>query len=543
VRWTRKGIIEEIRRLHAAGEELNYKAVEENHLNLVRAASWHFGTWKRAIEKSGLDYEDVSKYQKWSRERVIARIKELYEQGKDLSWRAISTEVDPPLAAAALRENSGFESWYDAITAAGLNHDEIARYRRWTRERVLQEILDRNKNGLPMSSIAVQRHNSPLYCAAKRRFLQWDNALRTAGLDPDKIRIRKAPEAAQPRRRRNATGQLAIPETTVPVSVVRPSSRRRNSDIPTLDQAVAMLQPESNGAPVEKPRRGRKAVVPAEIVAPTTTAPVATNGKAPAKGKKTAPASAAPAPAPAPAAISRGRKAAAPAPIVEEKPKTSRKAAAAPAPVVPVKPARGKAAVAAPAAPAAAPKGKKAPVAKAAPAPAKAAPAKAAPAKAVAPAKAEKAAPAKAAAPAKTTKAAPAKATAPAKTAAKAPAKTATAKAAPAAQTAAAKAPAKTTKAAPAAKVTPAKAAPTKTTKKAAPVAAAPVETAPAKPARKTTKAETPAVTPAPAKKAKVTKAIAAAPVEEKKAKKEPKAEDKAKKPKEKEKPKAKKKK
>lgn len=190
MRWTRKSIVEEIKRLHAGSEELNYTAAETNHLNLVRAAAWHFGTWRRAIESAGIDYESLSKYQRWDRERIIKRIQELHQAGVDLSWRVVSTEVDPPLAAAALRPN-GFPSWRDAITAAGLNIDDVARYKNWDEERVLHEIKELARAGHALSSKVMQTQNQSLFCAARRRFGSWDNALVAAGLDVAKIRLRQ----------------------------------------------------------------------------------------------------------------------------------------------------------------------------------------------------------------------------------------------------------------------------------------------------------------------------------------------------------------
>ncbi|MDQ3813676.1 MAG: hypothetical protein M3347_06965 [Armatimonadota bacterium] len=190
MRWTRKSIVEEIKRLHDAGEELNYTAAEANHLNLVRAAAWHFGTWRRAIQSAGIDYDSLSKYQRWNRERIVERIQELHQAGEDLSWRVVSTEIDPPLAAAALRPN-GFPSWRDAITAAGLNIDEVARYKNWTPERVLGEIKALARAGHPLSSKIMQTSNQSLFCAARRRFGSWDNALVAAGLDVAKIRLRQ----------------------------------------------------------------------------------------------------------------------------------------------------------------------------------------------------------------------------------------------------------------------------------------------------------------------------------------------------------------
>jgi len=188
--WTRQSIIDEIRRLHKAKEDINYAAVEANHLSLIRAASWHFGKWRRAVEEAGIDYESLSRYRRWSKERIIARIQELYAQGQDLSWRSISQQVDPALAASALRPN-GFGSWPEAIEAAGLDIDEVARYKYWNKERVLKAIKERHQAGVNLSSRNAQKNDQSLFCAARRRYGTWDNALEAAGLDASKIRIRR----------------------------------------------------------------------------------------------------------------------------------------------------------------------------------------------------------------------------------------------------------------------------------------------------------------------------------------------------------------
>ncbi|HEX8234950.1 MAG TPA: hypothetical protein VF600_03255 [Abditibacteriaceae bacterium] len=195
MRWTRKAIVAEIKRLHAEGAELNYATAENNHLNLVRAAAWHFGTWRRAVESAGIEYESISKYQRWNRERIVARIRELHSEGADLNWRAVSTEIDPPLAAAALRTN-GFQSWRDAIRASGLDINGVARYQAWDEERIIKDIKALHRAGLPLSSKAVQLRNQPLFCAARRRFGSWDEALAAAGLSVQDIRLRQPSGAA-----------------------------------------------------------------------------------------------------------------------------------------------------------------------------------------------------------------------------------------------------------------------------------------------------------------------------------------------------------
>lgn len=214
MRWTRKSIIAEIKRLHEANEELYYSKAEDNHLNLVRAAGWHFGTWRRAVEAAGIDYESLSRYQRWNKQRIVERIRQLHAQGKELHWRAVSTQVDPALAAAALRPN-GFRSWRDALAAAGFKIEDVARYKEWDEERVLKAIRQRKRAGLSMYSKSLQTEDQSLFCAARRRFGSWDGALNAAGLKAEKIRLRKYnPALNAPRKKKKTAGA----QTTKPAA-------------------------------------------------------------------------------------------------------------------------------------------------------------------------------------------------------------------------------------------------------------------------------------------------------------------------------------
>jgi hypothetical protein len=125
----------------------------------------------------------------------------LQEQGADLSWRSVSTNLDPSLAAAALRPN-GFNSWREALTAAGIDVDNVTRYKYWDNDKVIKAIRARKRSGEPMSSRSLQSTDQSLFCAARRRFGSWDKALEAAGLNSEKIRLRRvAPSLSTPRRR------------------------------------------------------------------------------------------------------------------------------------------------------------------------------------------------------------------------------------------------------------------------------------------------------------------------------------------------------
>jgi len=395
VRWTRKSIIAEIKRLHSEGERLNYSAAEANHLNLVRAAAWHYGTWRRAIETAGIDYEGLSRYQRWNKQRIIERIQELHKQGADLSWRSVSTELDPSLAAAALRPN-GFSSWREAVIAAGIDVEEVTRYKYWDNEKVLKAIKARKRNGEPMSSKSLQTTDQSLFCAARRRFGSWDGALEAAGYNADKIRLRRHNPAMNERRGKGAAAEEEV-------VAAKPAAKK------AATKAAAPAKKAAVKATAKAPAKAVATKAPAKATAKKA----ATKAVAPAKATKAAAKPAAKAPAKAAA-----KKVVATKAVATKAPaKTAAKAT--------VKAPAKKAAVKAPAKAAA-----KAPAKAAVKAPAKAAATRTA-AKAAAPAKkAAVKAPAKAAVKAAAKAAATKSTKAPAKAAAKPAAKKPAAKAA-----------------------------------------------------------------------------------------------------------------
>jgi hypothetical protein len=75
-KWTAERILQRIQELHKKGEDLSHSAAKRNHQYLVVVAinSRFFGSWREAVEAAGIDYEDVSKHEYWSRERISERI-------------------------------------------------------------------------------------------------------------------------------------------------------------------------------------------------------------------------------------------------------------------------------------------------------------------------------------------------------------------------------------------------------------------------------------------------------------------------------------
>jgi hypothetical protein len=211
-KWSKESIAERIKEMHGEGIDLNYADIADNHVALLRAATRYFGSWRSAVEYSGLDYEGIRKYKTWTQDRILERIRELHTAGEDLSWRHVSTQVDPQLAAAATKKKH-FGSWRNAIEAAGLKYSDIRRYREWDEQAVIDRLRELHEQGKDLNAKSMEELDITLITAARRRFESWDKALTAAGLDYSKIVLRKPFK----RRKKNLNGHAAAaaPAATV----------------------------------------------------------------------------------------------------------------------------------------------------------------------------------------------------------------------------------------------------------------------------------------------------------------------------------------
>lgn len=190
--WDRPGIIDTLRSLHRQGKDLSYNKLAGKMQSLVSAAAYHFGSYRKAIEKSGIDYTEVVRRPRWTKVAIIQLIKSARRQGKDLHWSAVTQRRDElGRAAFASLQPRLFGSWDRALHGAGLNADEVARYRKWDRNTIVAELKERAADGDELNSGALQRQDPGVHAAAVRHFGNYDAALRAAGLKPERLRRRR----------------------------------------------------------------------------------------------------------------------------------------------------------------------------------------------------------------------------------------------------------------------------------------------------------------------------------------------------------------
>lgn len=196
--WTKDEIVRAVTKLYAQGRDLSYNAMAARQQALVSAAAYHFGSYRKAVERAGVDYAEVTRRPRWTKPKIIALIKAGKRAGHDLHWSAVTRRRDElGRAAFASLQARLFGSWNKALTAAGLDADEVNRYRKWDRESILFDLKGRHRGHEPLNSGAIQREDPGLHAAAVRHFGLYDAALRAARIDPDRVRERRRWDKAE----------------------------------------------------------------------------------------------------------------------------------------------------------------------------------------------------------------------------------------------------------------------------------------------------------------------------------------------------------
>jgi hypothetical protein len=200
--WSKQHVLEEIRARHARGALAENDWTEDRAL--ASAARRRFGSWHRALLAAGVRAvgEKPPRKLQWTAQRVIEAIQDRYIRGLPLTWQG-----DRHLAYAVVRR---FGSWPAALAAAGISGVKRLRpRRRWTRQRVIEEIRMWRESGVEM--VKIRRVDTGLAAAARKCFGGWHKALAAAGLDAEPTQ-RKKPRAAKiPRARRRSAARSASP--------------------------------------------------------------------------------------------------------------------------------------------------------------------------------------------------------------------------------------------------------------------------------------------------------------------------------------------
>src|SRR4051794_14561654 len=158
--WDKQNILQKLRQMHKSGKDLSYNAMCRTMQPLLSASAYHFGSYRKAIEKSGIDYAEVMRRPRWTKPLIIGLIKQAKRKGEDLHWSAVTRRRDElGKAAFASLQPRLFGRWDRALHAAGLDADEVSRYRKWDRNSIVSELKGRSQDEEALNSGAIQKED------------------------------------------------------------------------------------------------------------------------------------------------------------------------------------------------------------------------------------------------------------------------------------------------------------------------------------------------------------------------------------------------
>ena len=176
--WTPESVLTEIRTLHNGGSSINSRSVRD--IPIHGAARHHFGSWGKAVEAAGFDYDDVKKKPGpkliWTSEKVLRTIRDKMNSGEPLNAGHI-VKNHAGLYSGAVRH---FGSWKNAVEVTGYDYDFVRVNLSWNSDMVSEAIKCRDAVGLPITLVAVKKEDRRLLSAAKFHFGSWGKAVRAA---------------------------------------------------------------------------------------------------------------------------------------------------------------------------------------------------------------------------------------------------------------------------------------------------------------------------------------------------------------------------
>lgn len=200
-KWTRERIIRELLRREAEGLKLHVSRKEGIESSLYQAGTRMFGSWRNALKAAGITPAQASLSDQWTPERVVSVIRSLARKRRPLNKAELRIRHGYLVRAA----HRHFGSWDAAVAVAGVDPARLNRSPTWTRERIIEGILERALDNAPLGSRSVQPRS--LSEAALRVFGSWRAALEAAGVRPP------PPESssASPAERNNGAQEHAWP--------------------------------------------------------------------------------------------------------------------------------------------------------------------------------------------------------------------------------------------------------------------------------------------------------------------------------------------
>ncbi len=183
--WTKQLIAQEIIRRSALELSIRGGDVCIQDHGLYQAAMRHFGKkgWARARVLAGFSSTDPDARVIWNERTVCEEILLLYYNGVSLNTASMQKSGNAHVYSAGCKV---FGNWAKAVKAVGLDYSKIRKMHPhgwWTKSRVLKTIKGLEREGVRLSSKAMQQSGRGLVAAAIILFGSWSQAVEAAGIN------------------------------------------------------------------------------------------------------------------------------------------------------------------------------------------------------------------------------------------------------------------------------------------------------------------------------------------------------------------------
>jgi hypothetical protein len=125
--WNKDILTERLRELEGTGLKITASSLRRaGHQDVISAVIRHFGSWQEAREAAGLKRVVYDRAPRWSRQKLIGRIRELHENGIRITSDSLK-DAGHRDVGSAINNKVYFNSWYEAREAADVPHPPGAR--------------------------------------------------------------------------------------------------------------------------------------------------------------------------------------------------------------------------------------------------------------------------------------------------------------------------------------------------------------------------------------------------------------------------------
>lgn len=179
--WTQTNVRAELVRLQNNGQDMQARRIQEVASGLYQKVYYFYNSWDDALQDAGIDPNDYKPKRRGKyleKADIITEIKRRKEAGSSLVKKDVRGDEER-LHTHAQRY---FGTWENALLEAGENPRDHkgtrGMYTYWGEDTVLDELLQRERDGKSMTATGIHADDMSLYRNALKYYGNWETVFK-----------------------------------------------------------------------------------------------------------------------------------------------------------------------------------------------------------------------------------------------------------------------------------------------------------------------------------------------------------------------------